>query len=101
WRESRCCPCHNNGDAARALYEATRAGLRVPADALAATTAWLARPSGWEHNGGDGPFGDKRLARVAFTTALASATRTGWNRDRAALREAAVRLARDQADDGS
>src|SRR5262249_11919267 len=35
------------------------------------------------------------------TTALASATRTGWNRDPAALREAAARLARDQADDGS
>ena len=73
----------------RALYEASRAGLRVPADALADTTAWLARPSGWDHNGGDGPFSDKRLARVAFTSALAAATRTGSNRDRAALRDAA------------
>ena len=70
-RENHCFSCHNNGDAARALYEASRAGLRVPADAMAGTTAWLARPSGWDQNGGEGPFSDKRLARVAFTSALA------------------------------
>jgi hypothetical protein len=100
-RENRCFSCHNNGDAARALFEARRAGFRVPDDALADTTAWLARPSGWDRNGGEGPFSDKRLARVAFTAALATATRTGSNRDRAALADAAVHLARDQADDGS
>jgi hypothetical protein len=100
-RENRCFSCHNNGDAARALYEASRAGFRVPAEALGDTTDWLAKPSGWEHNGGDGPFSDKRLARVAFTTALASATRAGWTRDRAALHLAARRLAQDQAEDGS
>jgi hypothetical protein len=100
-RENHCFSCHNNGDAARALYEASRAGLRVPAEAMAGTTAWLTRPSGWDHNGGDGPFSDKRLARVAFTSALAAATRTGSNRDRAALQDAALGLARDQAEDGS
>jgi hypothetical protein len=100
-RENRCFSCHNNGDAARALFEASRAGFRVPSDALADTTAWLARPSGWEHNGGDGPFSDKRLARVAFTTALASATRDGRYRDHEPLHEAARRLVQDQADDGS
>ena len=30
-RENHCYSCHNNGDAARALYEASRAGIRVPA----------------------------------------------------------------------
>ncbi len=100
-RENHCFSCHNNGDAARALYEASRAGFRVPVDAMAGTTAWLNRPEDWDHNGGDGPFSDKRLARVAFTAALATATRTGSIRDRAALNDAAVRLARDQADDGS
>ena len=100
-RENRCFSCHNNGDAARALFEARRAGFRVPDDALADTTAWLARPSGWDHNGGEGPFSDKRLARVAFTAALATATRTGTNRDRAALDRAAILLAQDQAGDGS
>ncbi len=88
-RENHCFSCHNNGDAARALYEATRVGLGVPGDTMADTTAWLTRPSGWDNNGGEGPFSDKRLARVAFTSALAAATRTGANRDRAALGDAA------------
>jgi Squalene-hopene cyclase C-terminal domain len=100
-RENHCFSCHNNGDAARALYEASQLGMRVPVDAMAGTTAWLSKPAGWDHNGGDGPFSDKRLARVAFTAALAVATRNGSIRDRAALNEAAARLARDQADDGS
>jgi Squalene-hopene cyclase C-terminal domain len=100
-RENHCFSCHNNGDAARALYEASRAGLRVPGQAIAGTTDWLREPAGWDHNGGDGPSSDKRLARVAFTAALAAATRTGSIRDGAALNDAAVRLARDQADDGS
>ncbi len=29
-RENHCYSCHNNGDAARALYQASRAGIRVP-----------------------------------------------------------------------
>ncbi len=100
-RENRCFSCHNNGDAARALYEARRLGLAVSPKSLAETTAWLSRPSGWDHNGGDGPFSDKRLARVAFASALATATRTGAIADRSPLIEAAARLAQDQARDGS
>jgi hypothetical protein len=100
-RENHCYSCHNNGDAARALYEAARAGYRVPAEALADTTTWLGRPEGWDHNGGDGPFNDRRLARVAFTATLATAGRTGRVSDRATLLRAAERLAGDQAPDGS
>jgi hypothetical protein len=100
-RENRCYSCHNNGDAARALYQAARLGHRVPKDALADTTDWLLRPARWDHNGGDGPFSDKRLARVAFTTALATALATGWVRDRSVLERAADRLVLDQATDGS
>ena len=100
-RENRCYSCHNNGNAARALYEARKVGLRVPEDAMADTTAWLARPSGWDRNGGEGPFSDKRLARVSFASTLAAATRTGSIRDRGALKQAADRLADDQAEDGS
>ncbi|MGP0066516.1 MAG: prenyltransferase/squalene oxidase repeat-containing protein [Isosphaeraceae bacterium] len=100
-RENHCYSCHNNGDAARALYEGVRAGYRVPAEALADTTDWLTRPSGWDHNGGDGPFSDKRLARLAFTTTLASAVRAGRVPDRAVLLRAADRMATDQAEDGS
>jgi hypothetical protein len=100
-RENHCYSCHNNGDAARALYEAARAGYRVPDEAMADTTDWLNRPSGWDRNGGDGPFSDKRLARLAFTSAMASAARAGRVPDRAALVRAADRMAIDQADDGS
>jgi hypothetical protein len=100
-RENHCYSCHNNGDAARALYQAARAGHRVAREALADTTGWLLQPAGWDRNGGDGPFNDKRLARIAFTTALATALSTGWVRDRSALARAADRLALDQAADGS
>ena len=86
-RENHCFSCHNNGDAARALLQAAQAGHGVPDDALADTTAWLQKPEGWDHNGGDGPFSDKRLARVAFTAALATAVSTGRVKDRKALVE--------------
>ncbi|MGH9657312.1 MAG: hypothetical protein ACRD96_02150, partial [Bryobacteraceae bacterium] len=49
-RENGCFSCHNNGDAARALYLARRKSYRVPDAALADTTAWLARPSQWDRN---------------------------------------------------
>jgi Squalene-hopene cyclase C-terminal domain len=100
-RENHCFSCHNNGDAARALYQAGRAGYSVPDQALAETTGWLTRPETWEHNGGDGPFSDKRLARMVFATTLTTAIRTGRIADRPALMRAAERLALDQAADGS
>lgn len=102
--ENRCYSCHNNGDAARALYEAARrpdlASL-VPARALADTTAWLLRPEGWDHNGGEGPFSDKRLATIEFAAALSTAVATGRVTDKGPLRAAGRRLVAAQADDGS
>jgi hypothetical protein len=100
-RENHCYSCHNNGDAARALYQASRAGIAVPPESLTETTRWLVRPANWQHNGGEGPFSDKRLARVVFSTTLATAVTTGWIHDRAVLVRAAELLALDQADDGS
>jgi squalene cyclase len=100
-RENRCFSCHNNGDAARALYQASRAGYHVPETALADTTRWLSRPADWEHNGGSGPQSDKRLARVVFTNALETAFETGWLRDRSVLSRAAAWLVLDQDADGS
>ncbi|WP_435016777.1 hypothetical protein TA3x_004353 [Tundrisphaera sp. TA3] len=99
--EHRCFSCHNNGDAARALYAAIRLGRPVPAEATADTDRWLSRPEGWEKNGGDGPFSDKPLARIQFASALAAAIDAGRARDRSALRRAALDLAEDQAEDGS
>ena len=73
-----------------------------PQAALAETTRWLIRPADWDHNGGDGPFNDKRLARVVFTATLATAVATGWVQDRSLLcSRAAERLVLDQAADGS
>jgi hypothetical protein len=100
-RQKHCFSCHNNGDAARALLHAAGAGLQVPEDALADTTLWLQKPDAWDRNGGDGPFVDKRLARVAFTSALATAVSTGRIKDRKAVLKAAEQLALDQAGDGS
>ena len=54
-RENKCYSCHNNGDAARALYTAIRLALPVPPKALEDSSHWLARPQQWDHNGGEGP----------------------------------------------
>jgi hypothetical protein len=99
-RENHCFSCHNNGDAARALYAAVRASDPVPAAALADTNRWLAEPERWDHNGGEGPFSDKRLARLQFAFALAAAQGAGQVHDRGALDRAAARLTGDQAADG-
>lgn len=99
--ENKCFSCHNNGDAARALYRAVRTGEQVPDAALVDTTRWLEHPEGWEHNGGEGAFSDKVLARVQFAAALADAVDAGLSKDRAALDRAAERLVGDQGADGS
>jgi hypothetical protein len=99
--EHHCYSCHNNGDAARALYSAARLGRKLPTTATLDTDRWLGRPEGWDKNGGDGPFSDKGLARLQFASALASAVASGRVSDRAPLLRAAARLAEDQGPDGS
>ena len=100
--ENHCTSCHNNGDGARALYRAIRAGVSIRPDALAATGAWLARPGEWEAAGKPaGGSSDPVLARVEFTLALAASVEVGRKSARPALVEAADRLARDQEADGS
>ena len=104
-KEHGCYSCHNNGDAARALFEAMKRpgpfNADVPESAVVDTTKWLSSPEGWDHNGGEGPFSDKILARVQFASALASATKSGLIKTRLPLGRAAERLAQDQAADGS
>ncbi len=99
--EHHCFSCHNNGDAARALYAAVKLGREVPSKATLDTDRWLARPEGWDKNGGDGPFSDKALARLQFASALASSIGAGRVLDRAPLLRATARLVDDQAEDGS
>jgi hypothetical protein len=100
-RENHCYSCHNNGDAARALYEAARIGRPVPPEALDDTTRWLVRPEDWDHNGGEGPFSNKRLARLQFASALVAAVEARRTDDRRALVRAAERVAKDQEPEGS
>src|SRR5207245_5450587 len=83
--KNKCYSCHNNGDAARALYLAKRLNLAVPAKALDDTSRWLARPADWAQNGGEGPFDDKVLSRIQFAAALADGIETGRIEDRKAL----------------
>jgi len=102
WRkENGCFSCHNNGDAARALYLASRKGYRIPAAVLASTTDWLARPQQWDHNKGDPGFSDKRLADVQFASALVTAMDTDHVQSKEPLAIAAKRLLKQQAADGS
>lgn len=100
-RENGCFSCHNNGDAARALYVASRKGHRVPAAALADTTAWLSRPDNWKNNKGDPGFSDQRLANLQFAAALLTAIETGHIQKKSLLAAAAVLVAADQASAGS
>jgi hypothetical protein len=99
-RENHCFSCHNNGDAARALYVARSLSYDVAAEALSDTTDWLLRPTAWEDNKGDPGFSDKKLARIQFAAALAEAFRTAAVDARQTLIVAADTLLPDQSEDG-
>ena len=100
-RDNGCFSCHNNGDAARALFAASQKGYRIPRGALADTTTWIASPAEWDHNKGDPGFSDKRLADLQFTASLAAALESGHAKAEAALNVAALKVANAQAEDGS
>jgi len=100
-KNNGCFSCHNNGDAARALYAATRKGLDVPANALAETNNWLSKPAGWKENKGDPGFSDKRLANIQFAASLLAAIEAGQLKDRSPLAEAARLLVADQNETGA
>lgn len=100
-RDTNCFSCHNNGDAARALYLARSLGYPVADEALEDTTGWLSRPEAWEDSPGVPGFSDKKLARIQFGAALRDALETGVVSDRAPLIEAARMLLADQQADGS
>jgi hypothetical protein len=100
-RENGCFSCHNNGDAARALFAAFRKGHRISADAFAETRAWLSTPHRWAENKGDPGFSDKRLANLQFAAALAAAIEAGQLKEPEPLRQAARQLINDQSADGS
>jgi squalene cyclase len=100
-RENKCYSCHNNGDAARALYAAVQLSHPVPTNALDDTSRWLQRPEQWDHNGGEGPYSDKKLARIQFAAALVTAVDAGLIKDRQTLSRAAGLVVEHQEKDGS
>jgi hypothetical protein len=100
-KDNQCYSCHNNGDGARALYEAAKLGYDVPPRALADTSAWLANPAAWDKNKGDPGFSDKRLANLQFAAALAAAVRAGQVTNQISLQTAARRVAADQGTNGA
>ena len=83
------------------FYTALRLGHSVPARALTETTSWLSKPKQWDHNGGEGGFSDKGLARIQFAAALVDAIEAGQVKDRRLLSQAAELVAEFQHKDGS
>ena len=65
--ENGCYSCHNNGDAARALYRAMQLG-QWPIRATA-SDSWLLAPERWQLPEGPSPDGDQRLADLQFALA--------------------------------
>jgi hypothetical protein len=99
--ENGCFSCHNNGDAARALYIARQSGLNVPAGALDDTTMWLSGPAGWDEIKREAGFSSKSLARIQFGQSLVEAVAAGVVTNRAFVLDAAERLLPYQQQDGS
>jgi hypothetical protein len=96
-RENGCYSCHNNGDAARALFVAARRGYAVPKSAISDTLDWLRQPEKWDVTHGSPGVTNVTLARIQFAAALLDARMD----DRKPLVTAAHAVATLQAPDGS
>jgi len=98
---NKCYSCHNNGDAARALYAARRVAVPFETRSLESTNRWLVRPQDWKDNDPKEEFGDQRLASLQFAHALVAAVETGAvARDETFVR-AAEKVREHQDPDGS
>lgn len=95
--KNKCYSCHNNGDAARALFAARSLSLPFDEAALDSTARWLRRPMDWQDNGPKVEFSDRKLATLQFAYALASLVQPGD----AALIQAAEQVRDLQEQDGS
>jgi hypothetical protein len=100
-RENGCFSCHNNGDGARALFTALKAGKDIPDGALTDTLEWLLRPGEWEKGPANPAFGDEKLTRIQFAAALNSAWAAGRVIRQRPMIDAAASLLPFQEDDGS
>ncbi|HXT58507.1 MAG TPA: hypothetical protein VN699_07725 [Pirellulales bacterium] len=99
--ENKCYSCHNNGDAARAVYAAIKLGYESPRARFRETTDWLSRPGEWRRAETPPEFRDDRLSAVQFSAALVSAIDAACIQDRQTLIAAAELTAAEQDADGS
>ncbi len=99
-KENACYSCHNSGDAARALLAALKSGDLNNRAPLSDTLEFLSRPERWDANGPEGPFKDKKLARIQFAAALVDAIGSRAIEDRGQLAQAAALVAELQMPDG-
>jgi len=67
-KNNGCFSCHNNGDAARALYRASQKGYRLSPEVLTDTSAWLPneRPILWLSAGGTKGLGYGQLNSLSI-----------------------------------
>jgi hypothetical protein len=100
-KEHKCFSCHNNGDAARALIAAGRQKQTLASEMLQDTSRFLAKPDDWDKNGPDGPFKDKRLARLHFAMALVDAHEEKLVKEHEPVKRAAEMIAEIQDAKGS
>lgn len=76
-KENGCFSCHNNSDAAQALFRAKQFGWGVEAGSMASTVDWLSNPERWDKQQGDPNVGDQQLADIQFASALVRAVDAG------------------------
>lgn len=83
--ENGCFSCHNNADAALALFKAKRFGWDVDSDSTSSTLDWISSPGRWDKQQGDPNASDQQLADIQFASALVQAVDAGvlptdkWN----------------------
>jgi hypothetical protein len=99
--KNKCFSCHNNGDAARALFAARRRSIPFDPAALETTARWLRNPDEWKYNGPPVEYSDKKLATLQFAHALSAEAELGEPRTNVPLRYAAERVRDLQEKDGS
>lgn len=103
-KANHCFSCHNNGDAARALYTAHQLGYPIPKASLRDTNTWLLAPRRWKENGGNQEFSDQRLADLQFAFALHTAIKSQAvqkSQAATALDQAAALVISHQSEDGA
>ena len=100
-KENGCFSCHNNSDAAQALFKAKQFGWDVDVASIRSTMDWLSRPQQWDKQQGDPNVSDQQLADVQFSSALVQAVKSGVLSPDKWSSSVAYKLIEYQSPDGS